>query len=257
LTAATDTREGLSTSNLRFDFTGRTVIVTGAGKGIGRSLAEAFAGAGADVVLVGRTGDVLEEAATAMGATPVIADVAKTEDAERVVAEAMARTGRIDVLVNNAGFLRDSVLWKMDDDAWNDVLDVHLGGTFRLIRACAPHFRAQKYGRIINMTSYSGLHGNLGQANYSAAKAGIIGLTKTAAKELGRSGVTVNAVLPFADTGMTASIPEDRKAALVASVPLGRVAAAEEMAAAVAFLASAEAGYVTGNVVNVDGGISM
>jgi 3-oxoacyl-[acyl-carrier protein] reductase len=257
LTAATDTREGLSTSNLRFDFTGRTVIVTGAGKGIGRSLAEAFAGAGADVVLVGRTGDVLEEAATAMGATPVIADVAKTEDAERVVAEAMARTGRIDVLVNNAGFLRDSVLWKMDDDAWNDVLDVHLGGTFRLIRACAPHFRAQKYGRIINMTSYSGLHGNLGQANYSAAKAGIIGLTKTTAKELGRSGVTVNAVLPFADTGMTASIPEDRKAALLASVPLGRVAAAEEMAAAVAFLASSEAGYVTGNVVNVDGGISM
>jgi 3-oxoacyl-[acyl-carrier protein] reductase len=257
LTAATDTREGLSTSNLRFDFTGRTVIVTGAGKGIGRSLAEAFAGAGADVVLVGRTADALEEVAGTVGGTAVIADVAKTADAERVVADTMARTGRIDVLVNNAGFLRDSVLWKMDDDSWNDVLNVHLGGTFRLIRACAPHFRAQKYGRIINMTSYSGLHGNLGQANYAAAKAGIVGLTKTAAKELGRSGVTVNAVLPFADTGMTASIPQDKKAALVASVPLGRVAAADEMAAAVAFLASSEAGYVTGNVVNVDGGISM
>ena len=257
MTTATDTHEALSMSNLRFDFNGRTVIVTGAGKGIGRSLAEAFAGANADVVLVGRSGDVLEEAATAMGGTAVVADVAKTEDAERVVADTIARTGRIDVLVNNAGFLRDSVLWKMDDDAWNDVLDVHLGGTFRLIRACAPHFRAQKYGRIINLTSYSGLHGNLGQANYAAAKAGIIGLTKTAAKELGRSGVTVNAVLPFADTGMTASIPEDRKAALVASVPMGRVAAAEEIAAAVAFLASAEAGYVTGTVINADGGISM
>jgi 3-oxoacyl-[acyl-carrier protein] reductase len=200
---------------------------------------------------------VLEEAATEMGGTAVVADVAKTEDAERVVADTIARTGRIDVLVNNAGFLRDSVLWKMDDDAWNDVLDVHLGGTFRMIRACAPHFRSQKYGRIVNLTSYTGLHGNLGQANYAAAKAGIIGLTKTAAKELGRSGVTANAVLPFADTGMTASIPDDRKAALVASVPLGRVAAAEEMAAAVAFLASAEAGYVTGTVIQVDGGISM
>jgi 3-oxoacyl-[acyl-carrier protein] reductase len=257
VTAATETQEGLSTSNLRFDFTGRTVIVTGAGKGIGRSLAGAFAGANADVVLVGRSGDVLEEAATEMGGTAVVADVAKTEDAERVVADTIARTGRIDVLVNNAGFLRDSVLWKMDDDAWNDVLDVHLGGTFRMIRACAPHFRSQKYGRIVNLTSYTGLHGNLGQANYAAAKAGIIGLTKTAAKELGRSGVTANAVLPFADTGMTASIPDDRKAALVASVPLGRVAAAEEMAAAVAFLASAEAGYVTGTVIQVDGGISM
>ena len=257
MTAAIDTNEALSTSNLRFDFTGRTVIVTGAGKGIGRCIAGAFADANADVVLVGRTGDVLEEAAAAIGGTAAIADVARTEDTERVVAETIDRSGRIDVLVNNAGFLRDSVLWKMDDDTWNDVLDVHLGGTFRLIRACAPHFRAQKYGRIVNLTSYSGLHGNLGQANYASAKAGIIGLTKTAAKELGRFGVTVNAVLPFADTGMTASIPEDRKAALIATVPLGRVAAAEEMAAAVAFLASAEAGYVTGNVVNVDGGISM
>jgi 3-oxoacyl-[acyl-carrier protein] reductase len=254
---ATDTHEALSTSNLRFDFTGRTVIVTGASKGIGRSLAEAFAGANAEVVLVGRTGDALEEAAAAFGGTVAVADVAKTDDVDRVVAGTIARTGRIDVLVNNAGFLRDSVLWKMDDDTWNDVLNVHLGGTFRFIRACAPHFRAQKYGRIINLTSFSGLHGNLGQANYAAAKAGIVGLTKTAAKELGRSGVTVNAVLPFADTGMTASIPEDRKAALVASVPMGRVAAAEEMAAAVAFLASAEAGYVTGTVINVDGGISM
>jgi 3-oxoacyl-[acyl-carrier protein] reductase len=257
VTATTDTEESISTSNLRFDFTGRTVIVTGAGKGIGRSIAAAFAGAHADVVLVGRTGDVLAHAAATIGGTAAIADVARTEDAERVVAETIDRTGRIDVLVNNAGFLRDSVLWKMDDDTWDDVLDVHLGGTFRLIRACAPHFRAQKYGRIVNLTSYSGLHGNLGQANYAAAKAGIIGLTKTAAKELGRYGVTVNAVLPFADTGMTASIPEDRKAALIATVPLGRIAAPEEMAAAVAFLASAEAGYVTGTVVNVDGGISM
>jgi 3-oxoacyl-[acyl-carrier protein] reductase len=157
------------------------------------------------------TGDALQEAAAAFGGTVAIADVAETEDVDRVVAETIARTGRIDVLVNNAGFLRDSVLWKMDDDAWNDVLDVHLGGTFRFIRACAPHFRAQKYGRIINLTSFSGLHGNLGQANYAAAKAGMIGLTKTAAKELGRSGVTVNDVLPFADTGMTASIPEDSK----------------------------------------------
>jgi len=247
----------LSTSNLQFDFTGRTVIVTGAGKGIGRSLAEAFAAAHADVVLVGRTSDALEQAASEVGGIAAVADVAKTQDVQRVVEETIARTGRIDVLVNNAGFLRDAMLWKMDDDTFDDVLAVHLGGAFRFIRACAPHFRQQQYGRIINFTSYTGLHGNLGQANYAAAKAGIIGLTKTAAKELGRFGINANAVLPFADTGMTASIPDDKKAALVATVPLGRVAEASEMAAAVAFLASAEAGYVTGTVIHADGGISM
>jgi 3-oxoacyl-[acyl-carrier protein] reductase len=134
---------------------------------------------------------------------------------------------------------------------------VHLGGSFRLIRACTPHFRERQYGRVINFTSYTGLHGNLGQANYAAAKAGLIGLTKTAAKELGHFGVTVNAISPNANTRMLATIPEDRRQEMAANIPLGRIAEPDEISAAVAFLASTEASYITGIVLPVDGGISM
>lgn len=149
------------------------------------------------------------------------------------------------------------MLWKLADDDWEAVLAVHAGGTFRFTRACVPHFRERSYGRVVNVTSYTGLHGNTGQANYATAKAGIIGFTKTAAKELARFGVTVNAISPNAETRMVASIPDDKKAELTAGIPLGRFAAPSEMAAAIAFLASDEAGYITGTVLPVDGGLSI
>ena len=138
------------------------MIVTGAGRGIGLAIAECFAAAHADVVMVDMDQDVVDTEAKRIGATAVVANIAKTEDAERIVSSTIERTGRIDVLVNNAGILRDGVLWKTDDDAWESVLAVHLGGSFRLMRACVPHFRARSYGRVINFTSYTGLHGNVG-----------------------------------------------------------------------------------------------
>jgi 3-oxoacyl-[acyl-carrier protein] reductase len=244
-------------TNTTFDFIDRTVVVTGAARGIGLALATSFAGAGADVVAVDRDEDDLAGAAEAIGAIPIAADVASTRDVQRLVAASIARTGRVDVVVNNAGILRDKVLWKLDDEDWDAVLDVHLGGTFRLTRACVPHFREQGYGRVINVTSYTGLHGNVGQAAYAAAKAGIIGFTKSAAKELARFGVTVNAISPNAETRMIDSIPDVKRSELQAQIPLGRFAQPSEIAAAVSFLASEEAGYVTGVVLPVDGGISM
>jgi 3-oxoacyl-[acyl-carrier protein] reductase len=160
-------------------------------------------------------------------------------------------------LVNNAGILRDGVLWKMTDEDWDAVLAVHAGGTFKFTRACVPHFRARSYGRIINVTSYTGLRGNTGQANYATAKAGIIGFTKTAAKELARFGISVNAISPNAETRMVAAIPPEKLAELAAAIPMGRFAQPSEMCAAVGFLASDISGYITGVVLPVDGGISM
>ena len=142
--------------NIRFDFAGRTAIVTGAGRGIGLGIAKSFAAAGADVVMVDLDEDVLVAAAAELSAVAAVADIARTEDVERVVAATLERTGRVDILVNNAGILRDGVLWKTDDEAWDQVLAVHLGGSFRFTRACVPHFREQHYGRVINFTSYTG-----------------------------------------------------------------------------------------------------
>ncbi len=249
--------QAATSGNVTFDFSGQTVIVTGAGRGIGLAISECFAAAKADVVMVDMDRDVAEQEAARLRATAVVANIANTAEAESVVSSTIERTGRIDVLINNAGILRDGVLWRTDDDAWESVLAVHLGGSFRLIRACVPHFRERQYGRVINFTSYTGLHGNPGQSNYAAAKAGLIGLTKTAAKELGRFGITVNAISPNANTRMIASIPEDRRAEMTAHIPAGRIAEPNEMSAAVAFLASAEASYITGVVLPVDGGVSM
>lgn len=239
------------------DFEGQTVIVTGAARGIGLTVAQHFVEAGASVWTVDVDEDVLYPAAERIGATALTADVASTADVERVVADAVARTGRIDVVFNNAGLLRDRVLWKLDDDDWDAVVGVSLGGTFRFTRACVPHFRERGYGRVVNVTSYTGLHGNVGQAAYAAAKAGVIGFTKTAAKELARFGVTVNAISPNAQTRMIESIPEEQRQALESQIPLGRFGDPEEIVSAVLFLASRDAGYVTGAVLPVDGGISM
>jgi 3-oxoacyl-[acyl-carrier protein] reductase len=245
------------TTSLTFDFGGRTAVVTGAARGIGLELARHLHDAGAAVVMVDRDAEELERAAREVGATWQAADVSRTSDVEAVVARTVEETGRLDIVVNNAGVLRDGVLWKLTDADWDVVLGVHLGGTFRLTRAAVPHFRAQQWGRVVNVTSYTGLHGNVGQAAYAAAKAGIIGFTKTAAKELARFGVTVNAISPNAETRMIASIPEEKRAELTAGIPMGRFAAPSEMWTAVGFLASEEAGYVTGTVLPVDGGLSM
>ncbi len=244
-------------SEVSFDFTGHSVIVTGAGRGIGLELARVFATAGARTYLVDIDQGVVEDAAAEVGGVGLQANVARTDDVERVVATVVEQTGRVDVLVNNAGILRDKVVWKLSDEDWEAVLAVHLGGSFRFTRACVPHFRAAGYGRIINVTSYSGVRGNFGQSNYAAAKAGIIGFTKTVAKELASFGVTVNALLPNAETRMIDSMPADTRASIQAQIPLGRFGDPAEMAAAVAFLASDAAGYITGTVVAVDGGVSM
>lgn len=241
--------------NATFDFTGRTVVVTGAARGIGRALSAHFVDSRASVFMVDFDGEELSEAAREVGAIGIRADVSDTEDVERALREIIDRTGRIDVLVNNAGILRDRVLWKLTDDDWDQVLDVHAGGTFRFTRGCVPHFRVQGYGRVINITSYTGLHGNRGQANYGTAKAGIIGFTKTAAKELAAFGITVNAVSPNAATRMTDSIPEEKIPEVTGPIP--RFADPSEIADAICFLASEEAGYITGAVLPVDGGLSI
>jgi len=243
--------------NASFDFAGSTIIVTGAGRGIGLELSRAFAQAGGEVFMVDADASVIEEAAADAGGHPVVADVTSSEDVERVVAQAIEQTGRIDVLVNNAGLLRDKVVWKIEDADWNLVVDVSLGGTFRFTRACVPHFRKQSFGRIVNVTSYTGLHGNIGQSSYAAAKSGVIGFTKTVAKELAGFGVTVNAISPNAQTRMIDSIPEPQLSAITALIPLGRFAAPSEIAAGVMFLSTEEAGYITGTVFPIDGGVSM
>lgn len=242
---------------ITFDFTDETVLVTGGARGIGLALGRFFARAGAVTYLLDFDRDEVHKAAAEMGARALEVDVSSTEAVERAVNQAVEETGRVDVLVNNAGILRDTVLWKLTDNDWDQVLAIHAGGTFRMTRACVPHFRDRGYGRVVNVTSYTGLRGNTGQANYATAKAGIIGFTKTAAKELARFGVTVNAISPNAETRMVSSIPDEKKAALAAAIPMGRFAEPSEMAAAVGFLSSREAGYITGVVLPVDGGISM
>lgn len=243
--------------NLTYDFTGRSVLVTGAARGIGLEIACLFARAGAGVWMVDVDGDQIRAQAAELSARAIVADVRDSAAVRAAVETVVAETGRIDVLVNNAGILRDRMLWKLGDDDWDTVLSVHAGGTFRFTRACVPHFRERHYGRVINVTSYTGVHGNVGQANYATAKAGIIGFTKTAAKELAGFNVTVNAILPNADTRMIASLPAGRRREFEALIPLGRFGDPVEMAAAVGFLAAEEASYVTGVVLPVDGGMSM
>ena len=240
-----------------FDFTGRSVIVTGAARGIGLEVGRMFHQAGAATYLVDFDAEELDRSVNSIGCSGVAADVSSTLDVERVVETVITQTGRIDVLVNNAGILIDKMTWKLTDEDWDRVLATHVGGTFRFTRACIPHFRAAKYGRIVNVTSYTGLHGNLGQSNYSTAKAGIIGFTKSVAKETGRHGITVNAISPNARTRMVESIPADKLEQVVEAIPLGRWGDPAEIAFAVGFLASEEASYITGAVLPVDGGLAM
>jgi 3-oxoacyl-[acyl-carrier protein] reductase len=190
-------------------------------------------------------------------AIPVVVDVGNAVSVATCVEHAVAQTGRLDVVVNNAGILRDRMVWKLSDDDWQAVLGVHLTGTFNMTRAAVPVMRQQAYGRIVNITSYTGLHGNIGQSNYAAAKAGIIGFTLATAKELAGFGITVNAISPNAETDMVASIPAARLAELRDQIPMRRFSDPAEVGPAVAFLASEQAGYITGVVLPVDGGLSI
>ena len=244
---------------ISFDFAQRTVLITGAAQGIGKALAQHFAGSNARVAVVDRDETLLRSEWAGHGANILLiaADVADAEDVGRAVAAVVETWGSIDVVVNNAGIARDAVVWKLSDEQWASVLAVHLGGTFNITRAAVPHMRANGFGRIINVTSYTGMHGNIGQSNYAAAKGGIIGFTKSVAKETARFGITSNAISPNAATAMVAAVPADKLAEMTATVPQGRFADPSEMAAAVAFLASEEAAYITGVVLPVDGGVSM
>ena len=243
---------------INFDFSDRTVFITGGAQGIGAALVETFHAAGARVAAIDLEVTAIEERwADSERVLPLACDVSDPAQCDNAISATIDWSGAIDVLVNNAGITRDTVVWKLTDAAWSTVLDVHLTGTFNLTRAAIPHMRAQSRGRIVNVTSYTGLHGNIGQANYAAAKAGIIGFSKTVAKEVARFGITVNVVSPNAETPMVAAVPPEKKAELTAMVPLGRFGEPAEMAAGVAFLASDEAAYITGAVLPIDGGLSM
>lgn len=241
----------------------KVAVVTGASRGIGRCTALALAAQGADLVVAARSLQPLQELVAeieAMGrkALAVTGDAAVTEDADKLIAAAVAKFGKVDILVNNAGITRDGLLLRMKDEDWDAVLDTNLKGAFVLSRAAAKLMSKQRSGRIINISSVVGEMGNPGQANYCASKAGLIGLTKSVARELARRGVTVNAITPgFIETDMTNELSEKARQDLTAQIPLGRLGQAEDIAQAVVYLASAQAGYITGQVLGVNGGMYM
>lgn len=238
----------------------RVALITGSTRGIGRSIAETFATAGYSVVITGTSADTAQRVAKEISPHAIGAqvDVANAASVEQLIAMVMERFGRIDVLVNNAGVTRDGLLIRMDEKDWDSVLDINLKGAFLFTKAVARIMMKQRYGRIVNMSSVVGLRGNAGQANYCASKAGLIGLTKSVAKELASRAVTVNAVAPgFIDTDMTAKLTDDAKAAFLTNVPLGRTGSSADVAATVLFLASDQAAYITGQVIAVDGGLTM
>ncbi|MFN8619486.1 MAG: 3-oxoacyl-[acyl-carrier-protein] reductase [Chloroflexota bacterium] len=246
------------------DLSGKSAVVTGGSRGIGKAIALRLAAQGADVCFSYRgNAAAAEETAAAIRelgrkAVAVQADVSVPESAELLIKTALAELGKVDILVNNAGITRDDLIMRMSIDAWKEVLETNLFGAFYAIKAVTRPMLKARSGRIINITSVSGQAGQMGQANYSSAKAGLIGLTKATARELASRSITVNAVAPgFVLTELTQDLPQELMGQITERTPLGRFGTPEEIASAVAFLASDEAGYITGQVLAVDGGLVM
>jgi 3-oxoacyl-[acyl-carrier protein] reductase len=240
------------------DLTGKTAFVTGSTRGIGHAIARALYAAGAKVAVVGRDQGRAEAVAAELGerAAGVACDVAQSDQVEAAIAAAERALGPIDILVNNAGLTRDNILLRLTDADWDAVLDANLKGAFHTTRAVIKGMMKRRAGRIVNITSIVGLTGNKGQANYAASKAGLIGFTKSVAKEYASRGVLANCVAPgFIETDMTAALPDEARATLLQDIALGRLGRPEDVAGAVLFLASDLAGYITGQVLVVDGGM--
>ncbi|MDH4155319.1 MAG: 3-oxoacyl-[acyl-carrier-protein] reductase [Nitrospira sp.] len=242
---------------------GRTAIVTGAAQGIGRAIAEALAQAGADIAVADLDPNRSAETVAAVEkngrkALNLKVNVADTGDTKAMVEQVIKAWGKVDILVNNAGITRDGLLLRMKDEDWNLVLQINLNGTFNCTKAVLQPMTKQRYGRIVNIASIVGVIGNAGQANYSASKAAVIGFTKTVGREYASRNVTVNAVAPgFIDTAMTHGLSADVKDTLLKQIPLGRLGTPADIAAAVRFLVSEEAAYITGHVLHVNGGMLM
>jgi len=245
------------------DLTGKVALVTGAARGIGRVIVHRLAGRGASVVI----SDLLADAAGAVAeelksegcsALALAGDVSSADSVEETVNKTVEAFGSLDVLVNNAGITKDGLLFRMSEADWDEVLAVNLKGVFLATKAVARVMAQRRWGRIVNISSVVGLMGNAGQANYAASKAGVVGFTKACAKELAGRNITVNAVAPgYIQTEMTKKLPERAKEAFLSAIPLGRAGTAEDVAAAVGFLVSDEAGYITGQVLQIDGGLLM
>jgi 3-oxoacyl-[acyl-carrier protein] reductase len=245
---------------MKIDLMGRTALVTGSTRGIGRAIAEALSGAGARVAVVGRDQAKAAEGAVAVGngAQGFGADVSDPSSIVALVEGVEKAFGQIDILVNNAGLTRDNILFRIKDEDWDMVLDANLRGAFIAIRSASRGMIKRRWGRIINIASVVGITGNKGQANYAASKAGLIGLTKSVAKELGSRNVLVNAVAPgFIETDMTAAMTPEARSALSGQIPLERLGTPKDIAGVVTFLASEHAAYITGQTLVVDGGMVM
>jgi 3-oxoacyl-[acyl-carrier protein] reductase len=242
-----------------FDLTGKRALVTGASGGIGREIAKALAGAGAKLALSGTRIDKLEEVAAEVGGATVLpCNLASLAEVDKLVPAAEAALGGLDILVNNAGMTRDNIFMRMKDEEWDEVIAVNLTAAFHLTRAVLRGMMRQRYGRIIGITSVVGVVGNPGQGNYAASKAGLIGMSKALAHEVASRNITVNTVAPgFIGSAMTEGLNDKQREMILGRVPAGRLGTAEEVAAAVVFLASSEAGYITGHTLNINGGMVM